>query len=174
MRASPSTCRVLAIDWEVRGLCLCLCLAHVKVPESVCDHSQGLLLPSRHREWNIEFRVLWQQTNKQTSEPLTTIQAYLAQKLRKRAEKNALVLHNLSLFTTSLRIRVMISRVWTKSQHTSIQAYKTCSTSLLPLPFSTSPHHLRIQQTNKDRLCQYFFKGSDSPKNCGSGLKRMR
>ena len=29
MRASPSTCRVLAIDWQVRGLYRCLCLTHV-------------------------------------------------------------------------------------------------------------------------------------------------
>ena len=42
------------------------------------------------------------------------------------------------------------------------------STGLLPLPFSASPHHLRIQQTHKARLCQYFFKGSDGPTNCGS------
>jgi len=33
------------------------------------------------------------------------------------------------------------------------------STGLLPLPLSASPHHLRIQQPNKARLCQYFFKG---------------
>ena len=33
--------------------------------DSVCDHSQGLLLPSRHRERSIDFRVL-PQTNKQT------------------------------------------------------------------------------------------------------------
>ena len=36
--------------------------------------------------------------------------------------KNALVSHNFSLFTTSLKMRVMISRVRTKSQRTSEQA----------------------------------------------------
>ena len=38
------------------------------MPESVCNHSQGLLLPSRHREQSIEFRVLYKQTNKQTKQ----------------------------------------------------------------------------------------------------------
>ena len=42
------------------------------------------------------------------------------------------------------------------------------STGLLPLPLSASLHHLRIQQPNKARLCWYFCKGSDSPKNYGS------
>ena len=37
------------------------------VPDSVCNHSQGLLLPSRHRERSIEVRVSSQQTNKQTN-----------------------------------------------------------------------------------------------------------
>ena len=37
------------------------------VPESVCNHSQGLLLPSRHRKRSIDFRVLPKQTNKQTN-----------------------------------------------------------------------------------------------------------
>ena len=54
---------------------------------SVCNHSQGLLLPSRHRERSIDFRVLSKQTNKQTN------------KMR------AFVPHNLSLFTTSRRMR---------------------------------------------------------------------
>ena len=39
------------------------------VPESVCNHSQELLLPSRHRERSIEVRVLSKQTNKQTNKP---------------------------------------------------------------------------------------------------------
>ena len=39
---------------------------------------------------------------------------------------------------------------------------------LLPLPVSTSLHHLRIQQTNKAGLCQYFFKGLDGRQPCGS------
>jgi len=48
------------------------------------------------------------------------------------------------------------------------------STGLSPLPFSASPHYLRIQQTNKARFCQYFFKGPDSPTNCGSDRNKMR
>ena len=39
----------------------------------------------------------------------------------------AFVPHNLSLFTTSRRMRVMISRVWMKSQHTSIQDTQTAA-----------------------------------------------
>ena len=45
MRASPSTCRVSTIDWQVLGLCRCLCLTHVTVSESVCDRSQGFYFP---------------------------------------------------------------------------------------------------------------------------------
>ena len=42
----------------------------------------------------------------------------------KQSHRTALVPHNLSMFTTSLRMRVMISRVWMKTNHTSIQAYR--------------------------------------------------
>ena len=42
-----------------------------KVPDSVCNHSQELLLPSRHRERSIDFRVLPKQTDKQTNKHLS-------------------------------------------------------------------------------------------------------
>ena len=36
------------------------------VPLSVCDHSHGVYFPPNHRRRSIVFRVLFQQTNKQT------------------------------------------------------------------------------------------------------------
>ena len=47
-------------------------------------------------------------------------------------------------------------------------------TGLLPFPISASPHHLRIQQTNKARLCWYFFKGLRCRQPCGSHPKKRR
>jgi len=47
--------------------------------------------------------------------------------------------------------------------------HNQCSTGLLALPVSASLHHLRIQQTNKTRLCRYFFKGLDRRQPCGRG-----
>jgi len=65
MRASPSTCRVLTIDWQVRGLCSCLCYA-CGLCLCPCVISPKGLLPSQQRRRSIVFRVLFQQTNKQT------------------------------------------------------------------------------------------------------------
>ena len=48
------------------------------------------------------------------------------------------------------------------------------STGLFPLPVSVSLHHLRIQQTNKARVCQYFFKGLYRRPPCGSLLHGLR
>ena len=58
------------------------------------------------------------------------------------------------------------------SMFTSSVGHNQYSTGLLPLPFSVSPHHLRIQQTNKARLCWYLFKGPDGPKNYVSLFQR--
>ena len=37
------------------------------VPLSVCDHSQGIYFTSNHKKLSVVLRVLFQQTNKQTS-----------------------------------------------------------------------------------------------------------
>jgi len=37
------------------------------LPLPVCDHSQGIYFPAKRR-WSIVFRILFQQTNKQTNE----------------------------------------------------------------------------------------------------------
>ena len=64
MRASPSTCRVISIDWQVRGLCRCLCYARGLC---LCPCVITGVPPSQHRRWSIDCRVLFQHTNKQTN-----------------------------------------------------------------------------------------------------------
>ena len=62
VRASPSTCRVLTIDWHVRGLYRCFGM-HV-----VCASARVLSLPGGLLPWSMLFWVLFnQQTNKQTN-----------------------------------------------------------------------------------------------------------
>jgi len=68
IRASPSTCSVLVIDWQVHGLCRCFCLTHVVCAwvrvqpfPGVIQHPKSR--PSRRHEistasWNELFRVM--------------------------------------------------------------------------------------------------------------------
>jgi len=69
LRASPSTCRVLTIDWHVRGLYRCLWYARglclCPCATMITPGGPGLL-PSQHKRWSIVFRFLFQQ-NKHTN-----------------------------------------------------------------------------------------------------------
>jgi len=55
-RARPHTTIFLVCTWFV--------------PLPLCDHSQGVYFPSQHRRRSIVFRVLFQETNKQTNKPM--------------------------------------------------------------------------------------------------------
>ena len=70
MRASPSTCKVITIDWQVLVLCCCLCHTHVVCACVRVWSLPGGFLPSQHRRRHIVFRVLFQQTNKHTNNPV--------------------------------------------------------------------------------------------------------
>ena len=67
MRVSPSTCcsvdHGLTRTWSVLLSLVCTWFA----PLPVCDHLQGVYIPP-NRRWSTVFRVLFQQTNRQTNE----------------------------------------------------------------------------------------------------------
>jgi len=90
MRASPSTCRMLNIDWQVRGLCRCLWYARrglclcpcVTTPRGFTSLSTGGGV--------YFFRVY---SNKQTNNPTTTESSYQA----KREHSTVIVPTSLSI-----------------------------------------------------------------------------
>ena len=75
MRASPSTCRVLTISWQVRGMCHSAAVfgKHVFCASVRVWSLPGGLFPFQHRRRSIVFRVLFQRTNKQTKWKPTNI-----------------------------------------------------------------------------------------------------
>ena len=70
MQTSPSTCRVLTSDCHVHGLYYVTAVfgTHVVCASARVSSLPGGLLPSQHKRRSIVFRVLFQQTNKQTSD----------------------------------------------------------------------------------------------------------
>ena len=70
IRTSPSTYKVLTMDWQVRGLCRCLWYERGLCPcPCVITPRWFTSLLLEHRRQSIFFRVSFQQTNKQTKKP---------------------------------------------------------------------------------------------------------
>jgi len=61
MRASPSTRRVLSIDWQLRGMCRCRWYARGLCLCPCVTILMGVYFPPNHRRRSMMFRVLFQQ-----------------------------------------------------------------------------------------------------------------
>jgi len=154
----------LRTDWQVRGLCRCLSLCVISprgftsLKKHEAEYSFSGFIPSQKQKNNVlhSHRVssYWNVNH--------TMYFCLPHRLKCGRQSSA-CRRNPSEQANKC------TSVFT-SMFTSSVGHNQYSTGLLPLPFSVSPHHLRIQQTNKARLCWYLFKGSDGPKNYGSLL----
>jgi len=108
------------------------------------------------------FLLCTTRTHSQRSGGVSGVAA-INKQIPKQSHRTALVPHNLSLFTTSLRMRVMISRVWMKPNHTSIQAYRASeqANKRVWMKFRTSALYASAK-----------FRGGLS-KNCRSLLRNL-